>query len=195
RDIEIWAGAHRLRGARAEETLPRGELEAALAERAEVDAAHETADARVVAARAEGAVEERQLAELTQVLFDVENRLKLGESQVEYQGREAQDLEERAAAATGEVGALKLKLEEAPAGWRGARARAPRAPPSSPGSTENWPPSAARSRRRRRRSTARAPRWRRLRPTSRGTRTTRARSSGGAATSRCALAAWPRRRR
>src|SRR5262249_61691141 len=113
RDIEIWAGAHRLRGARAEETLPRGELEAALAERAEVDAAHETADARVVAARAEGAVEERQLAELTQVLFDVENRLKLGESQVEYQGREAQDLEERATAATGEVAALRLQLEEA----------------------------------------------------------------------------------
>src|SRR5262249_57718492 len=60
RDIEIWSAAHRFLGARAEETLHRGELEAALAERAEVDAAHETADARVVAARAEGAVEERQ---------------------------------------------------------------------------------------------------------------------------------------
>src|SRR5215470_3262545 len=112
RDIEIWSAAHRYLGARAEETHHRGELETVVAERAEVDAAHETADARVVAARAEGAVEERQLAELTQVLFDVENRLKLGESQVEFQGREAQDLEERAAAASGEVAALGQQLEE-----------------------------------------------------------------------------------
>ena len=112
RDIELWSAAHRFLGVRAEEALLGGQLEGVVAARGEAELAHETRDAEVVAARAESAVEERRLADLTQVVFDVENRLRLGESQVDYQKREARDLEERAASATGEIDALRRQLED-----------------------------------------------------------------------------------
>jgi chromosome segregation protein len=112
RDIELWSAAHRFLGVRAEASLLGGQLEEAQAERGAAETAHESADGAVVAARAESALEERRLQDLTQQLFDAENRVKLGESQVEFQAREARDLEERSAAAGGEVEALRRQLEE-----------------------------------------------------------------------------------
>src|SRR5262249_28009303 len=93
RDIELWSASHRFLAVRAEAELLGGAREALTREREEADAAYQTVDAAVVAERAVLAVEERRLSDLTQEVFELENRLKLGESQVEYQGREARDLE------------------------------------------------------------------------------------------------------
>src|SRR5262249_19847244 len=112
RDIELWSAAHRYLGVRAEEGLLAAELETTQAARAEADTAYQAADARLIAERAEGAVEERRLADLTQVVFDLENRVRLGESQIEFHGREARDLEERATSAHGEVEGLRRQLED-----------------------------------------------------------------------------------
>jgi len=55
-------------------------------------------------ARADSAVEERA-GRPEQLVFDAENRLRSRESQVDFKGREARDLEERASAARGEIDA------------------------------------------------------------------------------------------
>jgi chromosome segregation protein len=112
KDIELWSASHRWLGLAAEDGLVRAGLEDVTTRR---DAAHhdqEQREARIVAERAEHAVEERRLSELTQAVFDLENRIQLGESQVDYQTREARDLEERAQAARGEIDGLRRQLEE-----------------------------------------------------------------------------------
>ena len=112
RDIELWSASHRWLAARVEETLVGGTLTETRASREEADVAFQTADAGVIAERAAAADDERRLADLTQEVFELENRLRLGESQVEFQGREATDLEARVAAARGEIEGLGQKLEE-----------------------------------------------------------------------------------
>jgi chromosome segregation protein len=113
RDIELWSASHRFLHLRAEEQLVLAELSELLAKRDAAHTEHETREAAIVGERAELAVEERRLSDLTQVAFDLENRVKLAESQIDYQTREAADLEERAAAASGEIDGLAGQRREA----------------------------------------------------------------------------------
>jgi chromosome segregation protein len=113
KDIELWMAAHRFLAIRAEQGLLQAELSELLDGREQADAAFQTAEAGVVAERAAAAVEERRLSDLTQEVFELENRVRLGESQIEFQGREAKDLEERVASWHGEIEGLARQREEA----------------------------------------------------------------------------------
>src|SRR5204863_7452223 len=86
-------------------------LEARSGERTQLAADFEKREAAIVAERAESQLEEKAISELTQVVFDLDNRVKLGESQVEFQGREAKDLEDRVLAAGGEIESLRVERE------------------------------------------------------------------------------------
>ncbi|MBT8492749.1 MAG: hypothetical protein KJO07_06785, partial [Deltaproteobacteria bacterium] len=83
----------------------RGDLDKA---RAEYDAR----DAKVVAERTELSMEERRLSQMQEEVWELENRLKLSENKVEYQRREAAELEERAKSAIQEIAQLKDRRQQ-----------------------------------------------------------------------------------
>ncbi len=121
RDIELWSASHRWLGAGAEVSFHSAELEVARTRQADAQRDHEAREGMIVATRADLAVEERRLSDLTQELYDVENRVQLGESQIDFQTREAKGLEERAAAAQGEHDGLGRQAAET--GDEGVRVR------------------------------------------------------------------------
>ncbi len=112
RDIELWKATHEYLQMEAEEKVLRGGLETKLSERERVRSVFETQDAAVIAERAELSVEERRLAGLQEALYELENRIKLSESKVEYQTREADELDERVASAHGEIKSLRDRRDE-----------------------------------------------------------------------------------
>lgn len=113
RDIEMWSASHRWLGFLVERQLFADHLAEVAAKRDLAHADYEAREARIVAERAEAALEEKRLSDLTQTVFDLENRIQLGESQIEFSRREAKDLEERASHAAGEIEGLTRQVEEA----------------------------------------------------------------------------------
>ncbi len=112
RDIELWSASHRWLGIQAEDRVLRAGLEETTGLRDAAQQDWEVRDAAIVAERADIAVEERRLNDLTQVVFELENRVKLGESQVEFHTREARELDDRVVAAGGEIDGLRRQMEE-----------------------------------------------------------------------------------
>jgi chromosome segregation protein len=111
RDIELWKAAHRWL-----ELAGEGQLVAlgAATTRGELDAARTqwtTKDAHVVAERAELSVEERRLVGVQERVFELENRMKLGESKIGFERREADELDARIAAARSEIDELAAQRE------------------------------------------------------------------------------------
>ncbi|MCG8424868.1 MAG: chromosome segregation protein SMC [Proteobacteria bacterium] len=112
RDIELWKAAHKYLELVAEQKM----LATALTEtreslddsRAELDGR----EAAVIAERADLAVEERRLNGLQEAIFELENRIKLSESKVEFQTREAEELDERVASFRGDVRSLSDRRTE-----------------------------------------------------------------------------------
>jgi len=111
RDIELWSAAHRYLGFVVESGVVKQSLGARSEQRERLAADFSTREAAIVAERAESQIEEKAIGELTQVVFDLDNRVKLGESQVEFQGREAKDLEDRVLQAGGEIESLRVERE------------------------------------------------------------------------------------
>jgi chromosome segregation protein len=96
KDIELWSATQRWLGYFAEERVA-GEAHAQL--ESEREAAHTQLLAReteVEAARLEAAHEGERLSEEQQALYELDNRIKLGEAEAEHEEREARGLDERA---------------------------------------------------------------------------------------------------
>src|ERR1041385_2998356 len=103
RDIELWKAAHRWLELDGEDKLVTGRLTEARTELDDARAAWSTKDAHVVAERAELAVEERRLVGVQEQLYELDNRIRLGESKIGFERREAEELDGRIAGARAEI--------------------------------------------------------------------------------------------
>ncbi len=112
RDIELWKAAHKFLELRAEEKLLAQTLTECRETLATVRAEYETKDAQVVTERGELATEERRLSSLQETIYEQENRIRLSESKVAFQTREATEIDQRVAAARGEILGLEARREE-----------------------------------------------------------------------------------
>src|SRR5256714_628470 len=96
KDIELWSATQRWLGYHAEERVA-AEAHADLESRRE--GAHTqllSREAEVEAARLQAAEEEHRLSEQQQELYQLDNRIKLGEAEAEHEEKEARQLDERA---------------------------------------------------------------------------------------------------
>ncbi len=95
KDIELWSATQRWLGFHAEERVT---AEAHAVVESERDSAHTELVAReaaVEAARLEAAHESERLSQDQQALYELDNRIKLGEAEAEHEERDAQSLEGR----------------------------------------------------------------------------------------------------
>ena len=103
RDIELWKASHKFLEQKGQKDCIVGSL-GRVREGLETSRSEFTVkDAAIVAERADLSVEERRLAAVQEQIYELENRIKLGESKVEFQRREASDLEARVSGASTEV--------------------------------------------------------------------------------------------
>ena len=112
RDIELWSATQRWLGLHAEGRVAGEAL-------AEVEAARDQAhhalgvrEALIESARLSAAGEERRIAGMQERLYELDNRIKLGEAEVDHRGKEARQLEERAESARAEIEILGGQIEE-----------------------------------------------------------------------------------
>jgi chromosome segregation protein len=103
RDIELWKAAHRWLELAGEDQLVTGRLGEARGELDDARAAWSTKDAHVVAERAELSVEERRLVGVQEHVYELDNRIRLGESKIGFERREAEELDVRIASARAET--------------------------------------------------------------------------------------------
>ena len=105
KDIELWKAAHRWLELSSEGSLVSGRLTEARTELEDARTAWTAKDAHVVAERAELSIEERRLVGIEHGLHELDNRIRLGESKIGFERREADDLDARS---TGS----KLEIEQ-----------------------------------------------------------------------------------
>jgi chromosome segregation protein len=115
RDIELCKATHRFLELRGEDQRVGGRLAEARVDLDDVRATLDARDAAAVAERAELAVEERRLAGVQESLYEVDNRIRLAESKVGFQRREADELDERVARSSAEIAELEARLAESTA--------------------------------------------------------------------------------
>lgn len=113
RDLDLWKASHRFVELRTDAAAVQTRLDEATAEREGVRGAFEIKDAAVVAERAELAIEERRLAAIQETLYELDNRIRLTESKVGFETREAEDLEQRAIESVAERKRLEAQLADA----------------------------------------------------------------------------------
>ena len=111
RDIELWKASHRWLELAGEAQLVGGRLGVARTERDDARVAYATRDAHVVAERAELGLEERRLVGIQEVVYELENRIRLGDSKIGFERREAEDLDARIAGARLEIEELTAQRE------------------------------------------------------------------------------------
>ncbi|MEZ4404663.1 MAG: AAA family ATPase [Kofleriaceae bacterium] len=115
RDLDLWKASNRFLELRADTARVSERLAEAEAERLSVRASFDTKDAAVVAERAELALEERRIASLQEQLYELDNRIRLTESKIGFETREATDLEQRAVDAAAERERLVAQRADAAA--------------------------------------------------------------------------------
>ncbi|HEY0194253.1 MAG TPA: chromosome segregation protein SMC [Kofleriaceae bacterium] len=103
RDIELWKSAHRWLELASEGQLVDLRLTSARAELDQARTAWSGKDAHVVAERGELASEERRLLGLQEHVHELDNRIRLGESKIGFERREAEELDGRIAGARTEL--------------------------------------------------------------------------------------------
>ena len=96
RDLDLWKASHRYLELRADAAAVNERLTEATADRESVRADFDVKDSAVIAERAELALEERRIATLQEQLYELDNRVRLAESKIGFQTREAGELDERA---------------------------------------------------------------------------------------------------
>jgi chromosome segregation protein len=96
RDLDLWKASHRYLELRADAAAVNERLTEATADRESVRADFDVKDSAVIAERAELALEERRVATLQEQLYELDNRVRLAESKIGFQTREASELDERA---------------------------------------------------------------------------------------------------
>jgi chromosome segregation protein len=111
RDLELWKAAHRWLELSAEGGLVAGRL-VETRENLEGARAQWTAkDAHVVAERAELSLEERRLVGVQQQIHELDNRIRLGESKIGFERREADELDTRVEGARTEIADIAAQRE------------------------------------------------------------------------------------
>ena len=103
RDIELWKASHRWLELAGEFKLVTGHLETTRTGLEETRTEWTTKDAHVVAERAELGLEERRLVGIQEQIYELDNRLRLGESKISFERREADELDTRIATARDEI--------------------------------------------------------------------------------------------
>ncbi|HEY1550589.1 MAG TPA: chromosome segregation protein SMC, partial [Kofleriaceae bacterium] len=103
RDIDLWKATHRWLELHAEHKLVQGNLIETRTGLEDARGAWTAKDAHVVAERAELGLEERRLLGVQEQVYELDNRLKLGESKIAFERREADDLDSRATQARTEI--------------------------------------------------------------------------------------------
>ena len=116
RDLDLWKASHRYLELRADASRVGERLGEAEAELLTVRVDYDTKDAAVIAERAELAIEERRIAGLQEQLYELDNRIRLTESKIGFETREADELTQRAVEAAAERERLVGQLAEATAG-------------------------------------------------------------------------------
>src|SRR5262249_38581595 len=111
KDIELWKASHRWLELAGEHALVGGRLAEARTELDDTRAAWAVKDAHVVTERAELALEERRLVGVQEHVYELDNRLRLGESKIGFERREAEDLDGRIAGARGEIAEVAAQRE------------------------------------------------------------------------------------
>src|SRR5687768_9415712 len=106
RDIELCKSAHRWLELSAEGGLVAGRLGDARLELDDTRSTWQIKDAHVVAERAELSVEERRLLTVQELGYELDNRVRLGESKQAFERREAEDLEARISTHRTEIDAM-----------------------------------------------------------------------------------------
>ena len=113
RDIEMWSASQRWLGYHAEERVTGAALSEAGAAR---EAAHSSLAAREAGIEAErlGSAEEVRRIELAQEgLYELDNRIRLGEAQADHESKQAGGLEDRVTSARAELEQLGRQIENA----------------------------------------------------------------------------------
>src|SRR6185295_16149848 len=103
KDIELWKASHRWLELSSEHQLVAGRLGEARVELDDTRAAWSVKDAHVVAERADLGVEERRLLGVQEQVYELDNRIRLGESKIGFERREAEELDGRIAGARAEI--------------------------------------------------------------------------------------------
>jgi chromosome segregation protein len=112
KDIELWKAVHRWLELSAEGKLVSGRLEEVKTGLDDARAAWTVKDAHVVAERGELAVEERRLIGVQEHLYELDNKIRLGESKIGFERREADELDTRIAAARQEIEEIAAQREQ-----------------------------------------------------------------------------------
>lgn len=103
RDIELWRASHRFLELRAEYQLTAGNAERIGEELRTTRAQWSEQDTQALSERGELANEERRLAAAQDGLYELDNRIRLAESKLGFERREAEELVSKVAAATTEI--------------------------------------------------------------------------------------------
>jgi chromosome segregation protein len=103
KDLELWKASHRWLELTADAKLVDGQITETREGLESSRAAWNAKDAHVVAERADLAVEERRLVGVQELVYELDNRLRLGESKIGFERREADELDARNATARGEI--------------------------------------------------------------------------------------------
>jgi chromosome segregation protein len=111
RDIELWKASHRWLELAGEHALVGGRLGEARIELTDTRAAWSVKDAHVVTERTELAAEERRLLGIQEHVYALDNRLRLGESKIGFERREAEELEGRIGGARAEIEQVGVQRE------------------------------------------------------------------------------------
>ncbi|MCA9671094.1 MAG: chromosome segregation protein SMC [Myxococcales bacterium] len=115
RDIELWAASHKLLELVAVAKVIEGSVADIERERVQAASTLSESDATLAAAREEAARHERALNGQQEALYQIDNRVRLGESQVEFQLHEATELDQRAERADVEMQELARQMEDSEA--------------------------------------------------------------------------------
>jgi chromosome segregation protein len=113
REIELWSSTHRLLEIIAEEKLHGGALIELEDSKEEAQLELRRREVDVEAARLSALEEERKVSALQEELYALDNRVKLDETNIQFHGKEADELEQRARDARVEMDELGRQLAEA----------------------------------------------------------------------------------
>ncbi|MCK5799156.1 MAG: chromosome segregation protein SMC [Deltaproteobacteria bacterium] len=123
RGIELRSSAHRYLGLLAENKVVTARQEVLREDRDVAELELSRGEVSLEAARSDAMEQERALSQAQEALYALDNRIKLGESQRDYQRREAADLLERADSARQEIANLETQLADAEARREAVAAR------------------------------------------------------------------------
>jgi chromosome segregation protein len=107
KDIDLWIASHRYLELSALEKTWVTELAGLQEELQNVRVNLDTHDSKVIAERADLSLEERRLSTLQEQIFELENRVRLSQSKIEFETREAAELTQRCNLAAEEIVRLK----------------------------------------------------------------------------------------